>query len=201
MPIFPNDGKRLTAQMDVAGLGGNTQYLQFRSEGIWYIPITPTRPKFGMSLGLRAEAQYIRPYGDDARRSRSSRSCSSAANTPSAASTSARSRPRDPNSGLLTGGNKTMVFNAEYYINIVGPVRFLFFYDAGQVRDIGEAFTWSDQIIEVIPAPLPPLFDPFVPPDLITPPGTPTGPTTRVIGKGSSFRPRRARSCASSCPC
>ena len=30
------------------------------------------------------------------------------------------------------GGNKFVLFNAEYYIDIGGPLRFLLFYDAGQ---------------------------------------------------------------------
>ena len=39
--------------------------------------------------------------------------------------------PRDEN-GFLIGGNKFLLFNAEYYIEIGGPLRFLFFFDAGQ---------------------------------------------------------------------
>jgi outer membrane protein insertion porin family len=187
MPIFPTDGKRLTASMDVAGLGGNTEYLQFRSEGIWYIPITANKPRFGMSIGLRAEAQYIRPYGQTLALPIFEKLFLGGEYTIRGFDIRTVS-PRDPNSGLLTGGNKTMVFNAEYYINIVGPVRFLFFYDAGQVRDIGERFAWTDPIREIIPAPLPPLYDPFVPPTLITPPGTPTGPTVRVVGQASAFK-------------
>jgi outer membrane protein insertion porin family len=30
------------------------------------------------------------------------------------------------------GGNKFALFNAEYYIDVGGPIRLLFFYDAGQ---------------------------------------------------------------------
>ena len=35
----------------------------------------------------------------------------------------------------MLGGNKSLLFNAEYLINIAGPVRLVLFYDAGQVRD------------------------------------------------------------------
>ena len=43
--------------------------------------------------------------------------------------------PRDPvNPAIVTGGNKTLLFNAEYYINVGGPVRLLGFFDAGQVQ-------------------------------------------------------------------
>jgi outer membrane protein insertion porin family len=140
-----------------------------------------------MSIGLRAEAQYIRPYGQTLALPIFEKLFLGGEYTIRGFDIRTVS-PRDPNSGLLTGGNKTMVFNAEYYINIVGPVRFLFFYDAGQVRDIGERFAWTDPIREIIPAPLPPLYDPFVPPTLITPPGTPTGPTVRVVGQASAFK-------------
>ena len=53
---------------------------------------------------------------------------------------------RDTRSGLVLGGNKTLLFNAEYMINVGGPVRLVFFYDAGQVRDIGQSFTWKETI-------------------------------------------------------
>jgi outer membrane protein insertion porin family len=39
------------------------------------------------------------------------------------------------------GGDKFVLFNAEYYIDIMGPLRFLFFYDAGQAYAEGEPIT------------------------------------------------------------
>ena len=47
--------------------------------------------------------------------------------------------PRDPETGLVLGGNKRLLFNAEYLINIAGPVRLVLFYDTGQVRNIGQS--------------------------------------------------------------
>ena len=41
--------------------------------------------------------------------------------------------------GLVLGGNKSLLFNAEYLINIAGPVRLVLFADAGQVRDTRRA--------------------------------------------------------------
>jgi outer membrane protein insertion porin family len=35
-------------------------------------------------------------------------------------------------SGRALGGNKFLLLNAEYYFDIVGPLRFLLFFDAGQ---------------------------------------------------------------------
>ncbi len=79
---------------------------------------------------------------------RSSTRSSSAASTASAASTSGRVSPRDPFSGVQIGGNKSLLFNGEYLINIAGPVRLVLFFDAGQVRDIGDTFAWKEPIKE-----------------------------------------------------
>ncbi len=43
--------------------------------------------------------------------------------------------PADPTTGLVLGGNKSLLFNVEEQISIAGPVRLIFFYDAGQVQD------------------------------------------------------------------
>ena len=42
--------------------------------------------------------------------------------------------PQDPNTGLVLGGNKSLLFNIEELIAIAGPVRLVLFYDAGQVQ-------------------------------------------------------------------
>jgi len=41
---------------------------------------------------------------------------------------------------LVIGGNKSLLFNAEYLISIAGPVRLVLFYDAGQALDKGQNF-------------------------------------------------------------
>ena len=43
----------------------------------------------------------------------------------------------------MIGGNKTLLFNAEYLITIAGPVRLVLFADAGQVRDVGQNFAMN----------------------------------------------------------
>jgi outer membrane protein insertion porin family len=52
--------------------------------------------------------------------------------------------PDAPGTGIVIGGNKSALFNAEYLITIAGPVRLVLFYDAGQVRDTGERFAWDE---------------------------------------------------------
>ncbi|MEO8078685.1 MAG: BamA/TamA family outer membrane protein, partial [Acidobacteriota bacterium] len=143
-PITPTSGRRLTMSFDVAGLGGNTSFVNPRAEGIWYIPQTRRT-----SFGFRAAAEYIRPYGSTTTlpifqkiflggeysiRGLDIRSVS----------------PRDQTSGVQIGGNKSLLFNAEYLINIAGPVRLVLFYDAGQVRDIGDSFAWKEPVTQRI---------------------------------------------------
>jgi outer membrane protein insertion porin family len=147
-PIFPTAGRRYSVSFDLAGLGGNTSYNQMSLEGIWYFKLPKT-----MSLGLRAQTQYIRPYGNTTSlpifekvflggeyniRGYDLRSVS----------------PRDPFSGVLIGGNKSVVLNAEYYIDI-GQVRVLAFYDAGQVQDVGQPFRRWEPIYAVFAPGLP----------------------------------------------
>jgi outer membrane protein insertion porin family len=181
-PIFPNDGKRLTAAVDVAGLGGSTEFIRTRLEGIWYIPLGGPTGRF--SLGLRAEGTWIRPHG-------------ATTNLPifekfflggeySVRGFDMRTiGPRDPITGVVTGGNKTLTFNGEFYINIAGPVRLLAFYDAGQVRDIGQSFVWNEEITEIVQPPLPLLYDPFTALRLTEQPFV---ETTRVIGRTPAFK-------------
>jgi len=47
---------------------------------------------------------------------------------------------------LHQNGNKSMLFNAEYLINIAGPVQLILLYDAGQVKDVGQRFTSKEFI-------------------------------------------------------
>ena len=93
--------------------------------------------------------------------------------------------PRDATSGVVLGGNKTLVFNAEYYFMIAGPVRFLLFYDAGQVRDLGAPFVWKDAITQVVPPPAPLLTD--FSGGILTYPGAPVS-TIETIGRTSATK-------------
>src|SRR6185436_1086524 len=57
-PIFPNQGKRYTLGIDLAGLGGNTNFIKPRAEVVFWRPVTRRT-----TLGMRAQFEYIRPYG------------------------------------------------------------------------------------------------------------------------------------------
>ena len=139
-PIFPTTGRRLTATFDVAGIGGNTYFVNPRVEGIWYWQHTRRT-----SLGMRAQFEYITPYG-------------STTELPifeklyvggeySIRGFDLRSvGPRDQGTGLVLGGNKSLLFNVEYLISVAGPVRLVLFADAGQVRDEGQSFAWKETL-------------------------------------------------------
>jgi outer membrane protein insertion porin family len=177
-PIFPNTGKRFTLSLDVAGLGGNTKYYKPRAEGIWFM-----RHLVRTSLGVRGRVEYISPIagsslpifeklymggefdvrGYDIR-------------------TIGPSDPRNP--GLVLGGNKSLLFNAEYLISIAGPVRLILFYDAGQVRYIGDPFSWKETLMG-IDRPLR-LTDPFATVALVDP-SAPLLPL-KVLGTTSAFK-------------
>src|SRR5204863_2453107 len=58
--------------------------------------------------------------------------------------------PRDLATGLVIGGNKSILLNAEYLISIAGPVRLVLFADAGQVRDYGDKFGWKEPIRQLV---------------------------------------------------
>ena len=179
-PIFPNQGKRLTAAVDLAVLGGNTQYLKPRLEGIYF-----RRHLARTSLGFRAQAEYIKAVGDTT-------------NLPiferlflggeySIRGLDIRSvGPTVAGSQVVLGGNKSLLFNAEYLISIASQVRIVLFYDAGQVRDVGESFAWKEDLTRLVPPPTPPLVDPFATSSL-TVPNAP-GVTTEVIGQTSAFK-------------
>ena len=94
--------------------------------------------------------------------------------------------PRDINTGLVLGGDKSLLFNAEYLISIAGPVRLVLFYDAGEVRTKGQPFALREDVTQTVFPNAPLLTDPFATVTL-TDPSTP-GPYQKVIGQASAFK-------------
>jgi outer membrane protein assembly factor BamA len=78
--------------------------------------------------------------------------------------------PQDPGTGLVLGGNKSLLFNIEQNFNIMPQFRIILFYDAGQVRESGQRFAFKETITERVVADLPLLFDPAVDPRVLTRP-------------------------------
>ena len=182
-PIFPTSGTRYTLNLDFAGVGGNTNFVNPRAEAIWYFPLTATRRH---SLGFRIQGEYITPFGSTTELPIFERLF--LGGEYSIRGFDIRTvGPRDDATGLVLGGNKSVLFNAEYLFSIAGPVRLVLFYDAGQVRDRGESFAWKEDIRERRqPGALTPLpFDPFAVPS----PFTSTFPIESVVvGDRSAFK-------------
>jgi outer membrane protein insertion porin family len=126
-PIFPRSGKKLQLTMPIAGgfLGGTSSYIKPEVESILYIPHTRRT-----AVGLRANAGWVRPYGHTQAlpyylhyflggeyqiRGVDIRTVG----------------PTDEDNRAL-GGNKFVLFNAEYYFDVHRMVRALVFHDAGQ---------------------------------------------------------------------
>ena len=128
-PIFPTTGKRFTAVDRPRRPRRQHELLQAdrsRASG------TRSRTA-GMSLGMRAQCEYIHAFsgskelpifeklflgGEYSVRGFDIRTIG----------------PQDPATGLVLGGNKSLLFNIEELITIAGPVRLVLFYDAGQVQ-------------------------------------------------------------------
>jgi outer membrane protein insertion porin family len=155
-PIFPTTGKRLSFSADLAGLGGNTNFYKPMLEGVYI-----WRQNARMSLASRGQLEFIRAFrgsqplpifeklflgGEYSVRGFDIRSIG----------------PQDPETGLVLGGDKSLLFNVEQNINIAGPVRLILFFDAGQVRDTGEKFSFMEEVREIDTAAIvnPLLYDP-----------------------------------------
>jgi len=95
--------------------------------------------------------------------------------------------PTAPNSLIVLGGNKSLLFNAEYLITIAGPVRLVLFGDAGQVRDVGDSFGWKQEFTKLVVPPAPLLFDPLSTLTALVDPSAP-GVHTEVVGTAAAFK-------------
>ena len=146
-PIFPMTGQRYTAAFEMAaGLGGNTHFYKPSLEGVWFLRHAPR-----LTFGLRARGEYIAPVGDT--QTLPIFELLAMGGEFSLRGFDIRTiGPNDPlvfdaagniasGSGLVIGGNKSLLINAEYIIAISNPVRLLFFYDTGQVADFGQPFS------------------------------------------------------------
>jgi outer membrane protein insertion porin family len=178
-PIFPTSGVRWTLSNDFAGIGGNVKYFKPTVEGVYF-----WRQNARMSLGFHGDLQYIHQFenslslpifeklflgGEYSVRGFDIRSIG----------------PSDPVTGLVLGGDKSLLFNVEQSIIVAGPVRAILFYDAGQVKGPGEKFSIWEDIREQIVPPGPLLIDPRAGVQLVDPSLTPQFFTA---GRRSAFK-------------
>ncbi len=138
-PWTPRKGMRHTVTMQFTGgpLGGTVNYLRPSAEAVLYLPVGRR-----MSLGLRGQAAWIRPFGDTQLLPYYQRYFLGG-------ETQVRGYeirtigPLDSQQRPL-GGNKFALFNAEYYFDVFGPLRALLFFDAGQAFLEGERMRLPD---------------------------------------------------------
>jgi outer membrane protein insertion porin family len=138
-PYLPRSGSRYTASFQYVGgfLQGTVNYLRPSLELVRYQPVGRR-----MALGLRGEVGYIRPFaetetlpyyqryflgGETQLRGYNIRTVA----------------PYDPSTKTSIGGDKFLLFNAEYYFDVLGPLRLLLFFDAGQAYAKGQGFYWK----------------------------------------------------------
>lgn len=183
-PIFPSSGHKYTFGLDFAGPGGNTKYVTTSAELIQYFKLTPR-----VSIGLRGQSQYIRPYGKTVQLPIFEKIFIGGEYSIRGFDLRAVG-PRDAATGLVTGGNKNLLFNAEIVVTVAGPVRLLAFFDAGQVRDIGEKFGWKENVFETITEGqvIPLLYDPTVQQILQDPLAPKPVTRTNLIGQRDAFK-------------
>jgi outer membrane protein insertion porin family len=126
-PYTPRSGRRLSINMPVAGgiLGGTTSYIRPEAEAILYFPHTRRT-----ALGVRLNGGMLRPYGGTRALPYYLRYVMGGEYQ--IRGVELRSvGPVDENQRVV-GGDKFVLFNAEYYLDVFGPVRALLFHDAGQ---------------------------------------------------------------------
>ena len=137
-PWTPRSGHKLSSTLQFAGgpLGGTVDFVKPTLEVILYVPHTKRT-----ALGLRGELAYVRPFGDTDKLPYYQRFFMGG-ETQIRGFNAYTVGPVDTNNRAL-GGNKYALFNAEYYIDIGGPLRLLAFFDAGQTFLEGEHIEFS----------------------------------------------------------
>jgi outer membrane protein insertion porin family len=133
-PYTPRSGMKLSVTPQIAGgpLGGTVDFFKPDAEFIWYIPHFRKT-----ALGIRAEAAMIIPYGDTEKLPLYQRFFLGGENQIRGMNIRTVG-PIDLENNRALGGNKFVLFNAEYYFDIGGPLRAVLFFDAGQAFLEGE---------------------------------------------------------------
>jgi outer membrane protein insertion porin family len=137
-PFQPRSGTRHTLGMQFVGgvLGGTVDYYRPTVETVFYRP-------FGrrMALGLRGQAGWVRPFGSTEEIPYYQRYF--LGGETQIRGYDVRSvAPYDATTSTSVGGDKFLLFNAEYYFDVLGPLRLLLFFDAGQAYAPGQGFWW-----------------------------------------------------------
>jgi outer membrane protein insertion porin family len=126
-PFAPRSGRRLTFRTAIAGgpLGGSAAYIRPEIEAIQYVPHT-RRTAFAVRMG----AGWLLPYGGTRQLPYYLRYFLGGESQIRGVDIQTVGPTDDDNRAI--GGDKFVLFNAEYYFDIAGSVRAVLFHDAGQ---------------------------------------------------------------------
>jgi outer membrane protein insertion porin family len=129
-PFMPRRGMRLTGGTRLAGgmLGGTVNYMRPEVELIMYRPHTRRT-----AIGVRGQIGYLHPYAGTEVLPQYLRYFLGGEYQIRGFDLRTVGPINDKNQ--LVGGNKFVLFNAEYYLDIMSQVRALAFHDAGQAFD------------------------------------------------------------------
>jgi len=138
-PYQPRSGMRHSATFQYVGgvLGGTVDYYRPTLESIVYRPVGRK-----MALGVRGQVGLIHPFGATTEIPYYQRYFLGGETQIRGYNVRTVS-PYDPEKKISTGGDKFLLFNAEYYFDVFGPVRLLAFFDAGQAYAPGQGFWWK----------------------------------------------------------
>jgi outer membrane protein insertion porin family len=134
-PYTPRSGRRVTGTVTVAGgpLGGTTDYWKPSLEAIVYVPHTRRT-----AVGFRGQVGWVGRYADTRELPYYQRYF--LGGETQIRGVNVRTVSALDESKRAVGGNKFLLFNAEYYVDLVGPLRFLLFFDAGEAYSEGQGF-------------------------------------------------------------
>jgi outer membrane protein insertion porin family len=134
-PFTPRSGSKQSVSFELVGgpLGGSVDYYKPTLESILYRPVGRR-----MALGVRAQGGFISPFGATSEVPYYQRYFLGGENQIRGYDIREAS-PVGAQTTADAGGNKFVLFNAEYYFDILGPLRFLFFFDAGEAYRKGQS--------------------------------------------------------------
>ncbi|HEX9902288.1 MAG TPA: outer membrane protein assembly factor BamA [Acidobacteriota bacterium] len=137
-PLTPSRGTMVLASLKYAGtfLGGEIDLYRPRFEFTRWQPIFK-----GQSLGFHAEYEFVRPLGQAQVPFWERTYLGGERNIRGYEIYSIGPRSAE---GTNQGGEKTIVFNAEYSINVGGPLYLIFFYDRGNTWLKDQKMSWAD---------------------------------------------------------
>ena len=126
-PLRPRRGRKISVTLPITGgpFGGTTNYVKPELEAVQYVPVTART-----GLGVRASGGMVRAFGSTIALPYYVRYF--LGGETQIRGVDLRSVGPTDKDNRAIGGDRFVLFNAEYYFDWFGPVRALAFHDAGQ---------------------------------------------------------------------